>query len=75
MNKVKVKKSAWVEEDARDVESLMNQNVHVSRIRSMIDPKKRCISITKHGKSVAFDIEMGNVIKEIIAELSKDYTA
>jgi len=73
MNKVKVKKSSWVEEDSRDIESLMNQTVHVSRIRSTIDPNKRCISISKHGKSVAFDVEMGLVIKEIIGELSKDY--
>ena len=72
-DKYKIKKSAWTEEDSRDVESLLNQLVHVSRIRSNIDPKKRCISISKHGKSVAFDIEMGLVIKEIIGELCKDY--
>jgi hypothetical protein len=73
MKEVKVKKSQWLEEDSRDVESLLNQNVHVSRIVSKINPNKRCISISKHGKSVAFDIEMGLVIKEIIGELCKDY--
>lgn len=72
-DKVKVKKSSWREEDSRDIESLLNQNVHVSRIVSLINPKKRCISINKHGKTVAFDIEMGPVIAEIIKELSKEY--
>lgn len=71
--KYKVKKSSWTEEDSHDVQSLLNQTIHVSRIVSKIDPKKRCISISKHGKSVAFDIEMGLVIKEIIGELCKDY--
>jgi len=73
MNEIKVKQSAWLEEDSRDVETLLNQVVHVSRIVSKIDPNKRCISVSKHGKSVAFDIEMGLVIKEIIGELCKDY--
>jgi hypothetical protein len=73
MNEIKVKQSAWLEEDSRDVETLLNQVVHVSRIVSKIDPSKRCISVSKHGKSVAFDIEMGLVIKEIIGELCKNY--
>jgi len=73
MNEIKVKQSAWLEEDSRDVETLLNQVVHVSRIVSKIDPNKRCISVSKHGKSVAFDIEMGLVIKEIIGELCKNY--
>ena len=73
MNEIKVKQSAWLEEDSRDVETLLNQVVHVSRIVSKIDPNKRCISVSKHGKSVAFVIEMGLVIKEIIGELCKNY--
>lgn len=75
---VKEKVLNWKEERSFDLETPNKAKLHISRIVYIgenADPEnpKRCISITKNGKSVAFDIEMGDASAAAIQELSDGY--
>ena len=71
------KKNHWDEEAHINLPTVLNIDVHVSRIRFV--PKdgkpsnKRCISITKNRRSVAFDIEMCKAVAAAINELGDKY--
>ena len=72
------KKNNWKEEDSIEVETIMGKIVSINRILYIgenADPQKpkRCISITKNGKSVAFDIEMYLAICQAIKEMGKGF--
>jgi len=64
----------WKEEQSFDLETPNKAKLHISRIvyigeNADPDNPKRCISLTKNGKSVAFDIEMGDAGAAAIQEL------
>ncbi len=76
----RIKKNYWSEEEFIDMLTLQKKIMHISRIRFVpVDvalkgkPEKRCISITKGGHSVAFDIEMAKSVASAILELGDDY--
>ncbi len=76
----RIKKNYWKEEDHIDMLTLQKKIMHVSRIifvpvddKLKGNPDKRCISITKGGHSVAFDIEMAKSVASAILELGDEY--
>ena len=71
-------KSPWKEEDHLDLKTLHGNILHISRIVFVGDKAdkknpKRCLSITKNGKSVAFDIEMTKAIAGCLHKLGDFY--
>ena len=74
----KFKKSDdWIEESHVDLETLQKKTLHLSRIvyvgKNKTDTPKRCLSITKAGKSVAFDIEMCKAVAAVLHELGDEF--
>ena len=71
------KKNHWDEEAHINLPTVLNIDVHISRIRFVkkdgVKTNKRCISITKNRRSVAFDIEMCKAVAAAINELGDDY--
>ena len=72
------KKDDWQEEDFEDLVTLQKKDLHISRIIYIgknQDPNKpkRCLSITKSGKSVAFDIEMCKAVAAVIHKLGDEF--
>jgi len=68
----------WEEEDHKDLITPQKATIHISRIKYIgenADPEKpkRCLSITKNGKSVAFDIEMCLAVGAALEELGIDF--
>ncbi len=68
----------WKEEDSIELTTLMGRVLSVNRILYQgpnSDPKKpkRCLSLTKNGKSVAFDIEMYQAVVAAIKELGEGF--
>lgn len=68
----------WEEEDHLDLITPQKATIHISRIRYIgenADPEKpkRCLSVTKNGKSVAFDIEMCQAVAAAMEELGMEF--
>ena len=68
----------WEEEQSLDLITPQQATLHVSRIKYIgenaeKDNEKRCLSITKNGKSVAFDIEMAYAVAAALQELGDKY--
>ena len=74
----KNKKNHWDEEAHINLPTVLGIDVHISRIRFIqkdgIATNKRCISITKNRRSVAFDIEMAKAVAASIKELGDEYS-
>ena len=72
------KKNHWDEEAHINLPTVLGIDVHISRIRFVqkdgIATNKRCISITKNRRSVAFDIEMAKAVAASIKELGDEYS-
>jgi len=80
IEKYLIKKNKWVEEDHRDLKTLQGKILHLSRIKFVPvqpelskEPIKRCLSLTKNGRSVAFDIEMVKAVTAYLEELGADF--
>ena len=76
--KKKERTNFWKAEDTIVLETLMKSELTVNRIiyigpNSAGKKAKRCISITKNGKSVSFDVEMAKAIAASITQLGKGY--
>lgn len=72
------KKQNWISEANISLETLAKSVMTINRIRYVgkyANPKKpkRCLSITKNGKSVAFDIEMAKAVAASLHELGDEY--
>ncbi len=71
------KKDDWLPEESIDLETLQKKTLHISRIiyvgKNKTDIPKRCLSITKAGKSVAFDIEMAKAVAAVLHKLGDEY--
>ncbi len=84
-NEAKIKQFAaserpkhWEEEQHIDLITPQKATIHISRIKYIgenADPErpKRCLSVTKNGKSVAFDIEMCQAVGAAMEELGMDF--
>ena len=73
-----VKENHWAEEDHIDLITPQKAIMHVSRIiydgeNVDKDNPKRCLSLTKNGKSVAFDIEMAFAVAAAIQKLGEEF--
>ena len=69
----------WEEESCLDLITPQQATLHVSRIiyigeNAEKDNPKRCLSVTKNGKSVAFDIEMAFAVAAALQELGDKFT-
>ena len=78
IKKLQDKKNHWDEEAHINLPTVLGIDVHISRIRFVqkdgITTNKRCISITKNRRSVAFDIEMCKAVAAAIKELGDEYS-
>jgi len=68
----------WLEEKSIEFDTVMGKKLKINRILYVgkyADPAKpkRCISITKNRKSVAWDIENSRAVEAAIRVLSKGY--
>ena len=68
----------WEEEECLDLITPQQATLHVSRImyigeNAEKDNPKRCLSVTKNGKSVAFDIEMAFAVAAALQELGDKF--
>ncbi len=68
----------WKEEEHIDLITPQKATIHISRIKYIgenADPEhpKRCLSVTKNGKSVAFDIEMCQAVGAALEELGMEF--
>ena len=68
----------WEEEQSLDLITPQQATLHVSRIKYIgenadTDNEKRCLSVTKNGKSVAFDIEMAYAVAAALQELGDKF--
>ena len=75
--KAPVKENHWSEEDCVNLLTPQNATLHLSRIvftgEGEASGQKRCISVTKNGKSVAFDIEMAFAVAAVVQKLGEKY--
>ena len=68
----------WEEEDHIDLITPQKATMHISRIIYAGDNAdesnpKRCLSLTKNGKSVAFDIEMAIAVAAAVQKLGEEF--
>jgi len=68
----------WVVEKSIEFPTLMGKILTVNRIKyngkfAKKENPKRCVSITKNKKSVAWDIELSAAVAAAVRQLSKDF--
>jgi len=76
--KKKDKSTNWKPEQTIELETLMGSSLTINRILYIGDKAsnakpKRCISLTKNGKSVAFDIEMYQAVAAAMKKLGAGF--